>query len=225
MLAAVLESEGHPPPARVLDCACGIGTQALGLAREGYRVHATDLSGAAVRRAEAEARARGIEATFGVADMRSLPEALHGGFNVVVSADNALPHLDDDDDLRAALSAMRAVLRPGGLLVASTRDYDAMLEASPRPSGELPRLLEGNGPRRMVAQTWTWLDGDRYLFDHFIVVEDGGGSWTVRHRQATYRALTRETLAARLQDAGFTAVRWRLPEETGFFQPVVTARA
>ncbi len=28
----------------VLDCACGIGTQAIGLALHGYRVHATDLA-------------------------------------------------------------------------------------------------------------------------------------------------------------------------------------
>jgi 2-polyprenyl-3-methyl-5-hydroxy-6-metoxy-1,4-benzoquinol methylase len=109
-----VESEGHPPPARVLDCACGIGTQALGLAREGYRVHATDLSGAAVRRAETEARARGIQATFGVADMRSLPEAVGGGFDVVVSADNALRHSSPPGPERRhrALSRRRPA-RPG----------------------------------------------------------------------------------------------------------------
>src|SRR6185295_3005299 len=33
---------------RVLDCACGIGTQAIGLARRGYQVHATDLSPGAI---------------------------------------------------------------------------------------------------------------------------------------------------------------------------------
>jgi glycine/sarcosine N-methyltransferase len=207
----------------VLDCACGIGTQALGLAVVGYQVHGTDLSGAAVRRAAAEARARGIDVTFGVADMRSLSEAVGGPFDVVISADNSLPHLDTDEDLHAALTAMRAVLRPGGLLLASTRDYDAVLTVTPRPSGELPRLLEQGGHRRMVAQTWTWLDAERYRFDHFILVEDGGG-WTVRHRQATYRAITRSALSERLEEAGFTEVCWCLPEESGFFQPFVTAR-
>jgi glycine/sarcosine N-methyltransferase len=47
-----------PPPATagvVLDCACGIGTQALGLARAGYTVEGTDLSRAEIERAKAEA--------------------------------------------------------------------------------------------------------------------------------------------------------------------------
>ncbi len=220
----MLGAEGFPPPARVLDCACGIGTQTLGLAGAGYRVHATDLSPEAVRRAESEADARGIAATFGVADMRRLDEEVEGPFDVVVSADNALPHLLTDEDLDAALSAIRSVLAPGGLLLATTRDYDAMLAASPRPSGDLPRLLETNGPRRMVTQAWTWTGSEQYRLDHFMLIEEQG-SWRVWHRQAEYRAITRRVLSHHLQRAGFGAVRWRLPEETGFFQPVVTARA
>lgn len=34
---------------KVYDCSCGIGTQAIGLALLGYKVHATDLSHRAVR--------------------------------------------------------------------------------------------------------------------------------------------------------------------------------
>src|SRR5690242_5879533 len=40
---------------RVLDCACGIGTQAIGLALRGYQVHATDLSPAAIEEARKHA--------------------------------------------------------------------------------------------------------------------------------------------------------------------------
>src|ERR1700736_5531060 len=45
----------------VLDCACGIGTQALGLARAGYNVEGTDLSRAEIERAKAEAFSRGLD--------------------------------------------------------------------------------------------------------------------------------------------------------------------
>lgn len=181
-LGALLEAEGFPPPARVLDCACGIGTQTLGLAGAGYRVHATDISAAAVRRAEAEAGARGIAATFGVADMRHLAGEVDGPFDVVVSADNALPHLVAEEELDAVLTAIGSVLRPGGMLLATTRDYDAIRSASPRPSGDVPRFLEGGGPRRMVTQAWTWTDAERYRLDHFMLFEDGGpgGSGTAR---------------------------------------------
>jgi SAM-dependent methyltransferase len=55
----------------VLDCACGIGTQAIGLAMRGYAVHATDLSPAAVARAAREAESFGVSLTCGVADFRA----------------------------------------------------------------------------------------------------------------------------------------------------------
>jgi 2-polyprenyl-3-methyl-5-hydroxy-6-metoxy-1,4-benzoquinol methylase len=46
-------------PLSILDCCCGIGTQAIGLALSGHRVHATDLSPAAVRRAARRPRCSG----------------------------------------------------------------------------------------------------------------------------------------------------------------------
>ncbi len=44
-----------PGPHRLLDCSCGIGTQALGLAAMGHGVHATDISPEAVARKPATA--------------------------------------------------------------------------------------------------------------------------------------------------------------------------
>ena len=84
--------------ATLLDCACGIGTQALGLAARGYRVTGSDLSPAALARARREAAARGLEIDFRAADMRSLATSVPAGFDVVVAADNALADLIDDDD-------------------------------------------------------------------------------------------------------------------------------
>ncbi len=40
----MLRRHGVAPASRVLDCACGIGTQALGLAALGYEVTGTDVS-------------------------------------------------------------------------------------------------------------------------------------------------------------------------------------
>ena len=42
-----------PGPHRLLDCSCGIGTQAIGLARAGHRVVGGDLSPVAAARAAA----------------------------------------------------------------------------------------------------------------------------------------------------------------------------
>jgi glycine/sarcosine N-methyltransferase len=56
----------------LLDCACGIGTQAIGFAQAGHHVVASDSSRPAVDRAEREARHRDLDISFFVSDMTSL---------------------------------------------------------------------------------------------------------------------------------------------------------
>ena len=64
----------------VLDASCGIGTQAIGLARAGFSVTATDISRASVERCAREASARGLTMTTGVADLRVLDVDGRGSF-------------------------------------------------------------------------------------------------------------------------------------------------
>jgi hypothetical protein len=51
---------GLPAGARVLDCACGTGTLAVGLALRGFDVTASDASAAMVERARALSAERGV---------------------------------------------------------------------------------------------------------------------------------------------------------------------
>jgi SAM-dependent methyltransferase len=206
----------------VLDASCGIGTQALGLAQAGFSVTATDISAASVERCAREASQRGVRLATGVADFRVLDIDGAGSFDAAVSFDNALPHLLDDADLAAACAALRHVLRPGGVLLASIRDYDEILRE--RPYGDPPRRFVTDDGERIVFQIWDWLSHDRYDLRHFIMT-GGPGGWTVTERTTTYRALPRGALSDELRRAGFEDVAWRLPEETGFYQPIVTARA
>ena len=89
----MLQAHGVAPASRLLDCACGIGTQALGLAALGYDVTGTDVSPGAIERARREAIAHGIDATLGVSDMRALDTMVRPGFDAVIACDNAIPHL------------------------------------------------------------------------------------------------------------------------------------
>jgi glycine/sarcosine N-methyltransferase len=212
-----------PPPLTVLDCTCGIGTQAIGLARRGYHVHATDLSPAAVDRARREATAFGVAVTWGVADVRRLDRQVAGAFDVVLSCDNSLPHLLTDEDLGLAARAMRSKLRPGGLLVVSIRDYDQLVEERPRAT--TPGLLDGPDGRRVYFQLWEWnSDGTRYRL-HLFILKETAGQWQTTHAATEYRALRRDELSAALRDAGFTDPRWHPPAESGYYQPIVTALA
>ena len=221
VLDKLIESVLGTKPALLLDCACGIGTQALGLALRGYRVHGTDISSRAIARARQEAAALGVGATFAVADMRRLEEVV-GTFEVVISCDNSLPHLLTDQDLAQATRGIVAKLAPGGLFLASIRDYDVL--ARERPTTTPPRVFDTAEGRRIVFQVWDWSeDGRTYIVNHFIVQEDGG-RWTTSHAATAYRALLQSELAAVLKAAGFVEVRWHTPEQTGYYQPIVTAR-
>src|SRR5438270_7700 len=92
----------HLPDAahlKILDCSCGIGTHAIGLALLGFDVHATDLSPKAIERAKAESARLGARVSFGIADFRSLDHDVDGQFDVVISCDNSLPHLLTNPEL------------------------------------------------------------------------------------------------------------------------------
>ncbi len=223
-LNRLIESDLGPGPHAILDCACGIGTQAIGLALLGHRVHATDLSPRAVARAEREAAARGASLSFGVADLRDLATEVAGDFDVVLACDNALPHLLTDDDLRLAVDNMAAKLRPGGMFLASIRDYDRLVQE--RPRGEGPRVFDDIRGRRVAFQVWDWSDtGSTYQLHQFVVRQEGAG-WRTDHFSTEYRALLAADLVLALRHAGFAlaGIHWHEPEESGYFQPIVTAR-
>ncbi|MGW8760878.1 class I SAM-dependent methyltransferase [Streptomyces sp. NPDC055815] len=212
--------------AAVLDCSCGIGTQAIGLALHGHRVTGTDISPRAAARAAREAARRGLSLRTAAADMRRLPFA-DGRFDTVVCADNSLPHLLTEQEVNAALVEMRRVLRPGGRALISTRPYDDLRRD--RPASTPPQVHSaaeaGGGERSVTFQLWHWHeDGEHYDLEHFQLAP-AGGDWRVQVRRTTYWALGRDRLAGLAAKAGFVDLRWRMPQETGFFQPLLVARA
>ena len=222
VLSAVIEAGTKRSAGRVLDCSCGIGTQAIGLARlGGASMIGTDLSPRAATRAAREATARGVSLPTAAADMRALPFA-EGVFDVVLSADNSVPHLLTPDALTAGLAEMRRVLRPDGLLLLTVRDYDEL--RAKRPTTTPPQVSEQEAGRAIAFQLWHWHpDGERYDLEHFQLVPTGGDRWDVRVRRATYWALTRAQLAEYATAAGFRDVQWVEPLDSGYYQPILTA--
>jgi 2-polyprenyl-3-methyl-5-hydroxy-6-metoxy-1,4-benzoquinol methylase len=222
VLDQLIRSRLGRSPEAVLDCCCGIGTQAIGLALRVLHVHGTDVSAAAITRAAREAVALGVSVTFGVADVRDLAQEVGGHFDVVLACDNALPHLLSDDHLQQGVHGMAARLCKRGLFLASIRDYDALVQQRPRTT--TPKVIDDRTGRRVVLQVWDWAaDGRTYLLQQFILRESPEG-WRTTHHTTYYRALLREELGAALQRAGLIDVRWHMPEESGYYQPVVTAR-
>jgi glycine/sarcosine N-methyltransferase len=220
ILNPLLAAQACGHPLKVLDCACGIGTQALGFASFGHRVVASDLSRAAVNRARREAESRGLDISFQVSDMTSLKEIADRDFDVVATLDNALPHLTSDQ-LVCATKAVGSKLKSNGLFLASIRDYDALILQ--RPTMQQPAFYGTDGKRRIVHQVWDWINEARYTL-HLFITTQSDEAWTTHHFVSEYRALQRSELSKVLQSAGFQDVRWLMPAESGFYQPLVLAR-
>ena len=213
---------GRPGPYTLLDCSCGIGTQAIGLALQGHEVHATDLSPVSIDCARKDAADLGVEMTFGVADFRKLGETVTNTFDVVLSCDNSIAHCLHDEDLDAALSSMKARLDPGGLLLISMRDYDALVVDKARFNNE--HVQDRPDGRRVVFQLWDWADSGECYRNHQFLIKETDGNYDVKHFETVLRALLKEEILAGIQNAGFEDVRWYAPEESGYYQPIVTAR-
>jgi len=219
---AIIHSLLGGKPQRVLDVACGMGTQALGLAQLGHLVTARDLSQGLVDRAREEAQRLGVALDVSVGDMRTSQPADHGAFHAVIAFDNALPHLETDADLTAAMVAAHSALRPGGKFLASVRDYDALVRQRPR-CDPLRRFGAGS-EERVVLQLWDWdSDGRGYQLQHITLVPDGYREWQTRTRRAHYRALLRHELSDIAAKTGFEDGQWIESEASGFYQPIFVA--
>jgi glycine/sarcosine N-methyltransferase len=219
VLHPILIASMHGSALKVLDCACGIGTQAIGFAKSGHHVVASDLSQSAVSRARLEAAKRGLDILFFVSDMTSLAEIAQTDFDVVAALDNALPHLTADQ-LPKALRAMGSKLKPHGLLIASVRDYDHHIVH--RPTIQQPAFYGKEHERRIVHQVWDWIDAESYMLHLYLTIQSGE-SWASHHFATTYRCLLRDKLSAALEVAGFEKIQWLIPTESGFYQPLVLA--
>ncbi len=218
ILNDIIEAQGYDKNVKLLDCACGIGTQAIGLAKLGYNVTASDLSDGELKEAKKRAEENGVKINFRQADFCKLSEVFSEKFNVVIAMDNALPHMLTELRLHGAVNSIGNQTKDGGMFIASIRDYDELLKS--KPSCSTPYIHKSCDGQKVFFQTWQWF-GENYKFTQYII--DDEKQLSVSKFDCEYRAVRREELTRHLLSCGFTKVEWKFPEETGFYQPIVIA--
>jgi SAM-dependent methyltransferase len=137
---------GLLPPrrfARALDVGAGLGVLSRKLAAHADEVVGVDISAEAMRRA-ADAHADQANLRFMQADAMDLPQALDGGFDLLVIADTLyyLPPPLQDSTLKALAQRFARLLRPGGVCLLANH-YFAGFDADSRLS-------------RRIHQAFTW---------------------------------------------------------------------
>ncbi|MBQ4100322.1 MAG: methyltransferase domain-containing protein [Oscillospiraceae bacterium] len=219
ILNNIFSHNGYDKSAKILDCACGIGTQAIGLASMGYDITASDISENELCEAKARALQNNLNIHFEKADFRELSKTFSKQFDIVIAMDNALPHMLTKDDLNLAIKSITSQIAKDGMFVASIRDYDTLLATKPPYSP--PYIHKTDDGQRVSFQTWEW-NGNHYKLIQYII--DDENSLQTSKFECEYRAVTRDELTTLLISNGCISVEWKFTDETGFYQPIVVAK-
>lgn len=219
VLKNILNSYGLDNSARILDCACGIGTQAIGLAELGYNVTASDISENELKEAKTRCLGKSLNIEFRHADFRNLESAFSESFDVLIAMDNALPHMLNTFDLVKAARSISGRIKKGGLFIASIRDYDEILKAKPHYSP--PYIHETEIGKRVSFQTWNW-HGDNYKLTQYIIEDEN--KLSVSKFECEYKAIRKDELYSVLINNGFSEAKWLSNDESGYYQPIIVAK-
>ena len=201
---------------RILDAACGVGTQSLGLAALGYRVTASDITPVEVERARQQARQRSLRIDFRVADMRALRAGLPETYDLVIACDNAVPHLLTEADIQQAFHQFYECTTSAGGCIISVRDYANLERGGQQVHARHVHDIPGG--RLFTFDVWDF-DGDYYDLTIYVV-EDRGQAEAATHvaRGGRYYWVPIAKLEQLLKTAGFQHV---LTLRERFFQPVL----
>ncbi|MET7281155.1 class I SAM-dependent methyltransferase [Kribbella sp. NPDC005582] len=193
-----------PPNAHVLDCSCGTGQLAVGLAGRGLQVVATDASEAMVRRTAELAGEFGASVRVERASWEELPDHFEDGtFDMVFCVGNSLHHAAGATARAAALESMSRLLRPGGRLVLTSRTWELVRARGSRLDIS-DRLVRRNGRDAVVVYRWEIAPNweDEHHIEIAIAQVDATGSVVVRKELLSCWPYRYEELEAELQSVG-----------------------
>lgn len=188
----------------ILDAACGIGTQTIGLAQKGYKLTASDISLSEIEKARLEASKRKLDIDFHMADMRNLQQTYQTKFDLVIACDNAIPHLLSDDEIHQAFRQFYQITAETGGCIISVRDYDAIERGGrrlyPRHVHDMPQ------GRIVIFDCWDF-DGDFYDITMYIVEDTGQTTAkTSVIRGGRYYCVSISKLEMLMKESGFKTV-------------------
>lgn len=118
-----------PVKGAAADVGCGIGLDALALAKNGHRVTAFDISPNMIEQTRKNAEKYGLSIKALVYSYEKVPKKFNHAFNYVISMGNAIAHLNPDQ-LKRAVKRMHEMLAPGGKLFLHILNYSLITKQS-----------------------------------------------------------------------------------------------
>ncbi len=196
-------------PAQVLDAACGTGMHAIALAQRGWGSAGADLSPAMITQARANAATAGVTVPFAAAGFGDLAGVFAGGpqfpFDALLCLGNSLPHLLQPEALATALRDFAACLRPGGLLVIQSRNFDSVL--ANRERWMEPQAHRSGDQEWLFVRFYDYDPDERITFHILTLHRSGAGGWQQRASATRLWPQRQADLLPPLAAAGFVQVQ------------------
>jgi len=204
-IAAELGAGGVRAGDEVIDAGCGTGEQSLALARRGYRVIGVDRSPELLRQAKAKARRTASELRFAEGDILSWRPPRHCD---AVLCRGVLNDVVEDPERERALPSLAEMLRPGGILMADVRDWDASVSRYAGTAGFVRSVPVEDGILRFRSMTMPEPERRVLRIQEHLVLQRGDEEVEESY-EFLMRPWSREELEERLRAAGFEALTVR----------------
>jgi len=196
---------GSQNPA-VLDAACGTGMHTIALAKLGYTVSGADLFPEMIVRAKQNAANAGVNVHFEPAGFGSLEKTFGSGkMDALVCLGNSLPHVKDNADLQNAVRDFAAVLRPGGVLLLQSRNFDKVMQEKMR---WMDPQAHREGENEWIFVRFYDFDPDGHIqFNILTLYSESSSGWKQTLRTTTLYPVLQAELEHVLQQAGFKDIQ------------------
>jgi SAM-dependent methyltransferase len=181
-----------------VDLGAGFGLHSLPLARRGYKVLAIDTYQPLLQELQSRAGSLAIDTVN--ADLLDLRSHVSQPADVILCMGDTLTHLPDAASVDSLFAAVAAALSPGGLFVATFRDY----VSSPLQGDERFILVRADENRILTC----FLEySDETVLVHDVLHERVAAKWQLRLSSYSKLRLAPEWIVKALTSHGFSARR------------------
>jgi ubiquinone/menaquinone biosynthesis C-methylase UbiE len=121
-----------PKNAKLCDCSCGNGIQAIALKKAGFDVVATDISDEMIHLTQKNAKENNVDFPIKRMSWKELPGNYRNEFDAVFCWGNSISHSLSEQEMVENLTAIASTLKINGKLFIETRNWDKLVTTKQR---------------------------------------------------------------------------------------------
>lgn len=205
----------------VFELGSGTGLVSRAIAEAGFSVTGVEISASSIEQAQALCSSFEERVDFVHADFMN--EKVAGSFDAVVAVGDFLTHFLSADEQAAAVRKMVEHMNDRGCLCISFENYDDLIVSEEQDAISTPRKLSSNSRTGFFIRRRIW-HGEprtgRFTCNYYTIIDGREPVIVSMDRKAVLRTFLEELL----RDMGLKYIEWKLPDATGYYQPLCIAR-